>query len=98
MALQNASIHKSFADTQLGYDYDGSIMNAVESALMAATRLTPPKYEIFLDYPIDEDLNVTQPDASTINCLVVVEMLEAYGYTVSHVIKYGIVTMHIRVK
>lgn len=98
MALQNASVHKAFADTQLGYDYGGSIMLAVESDMMAATRLDPPKYDIFLQYPIDKDRNVTQPDASTVDCTMIIEMLEAYDYIVSHQIKYGVVKMHIKVK
>jgi len=98
MALQNASVHKAFADTQLGYDYGGSIMLAIESDMMAATRLDPPKYEIFLQYPIDKDRNVTQPDVSTIDCDMLVAMLEDYGYVVSNYTKYGIVKLHIRIE
>jgi len=96
MALQNASVHKSFADIQL--DYDGSIMNAIESALMAATRLDPPKYEIFKTYPINGNREVTQPDDSTIDCDKMVMMIRAYGYTVGFVIKLGVVKLHIRIE
>jgi len=97
MALQDSSVNKAIADSRLDYDYDSSIMNAIQAEIAAAIIESPPRYDIYIEYNIN-GREVTQPDTSTIDCDRMVTMIRAKGYTVGITIKHGVVKFHIRIE
>ena len=94
MPLDDAATVKSVADSRnAAHNYDSSIMAFIKAEIDRVKMI--PEYVAAFNFPYAKNV-VEQPDASTIDCDTLVASLKAKNYTVSHLVKYDRVIIHLR--